>query len=109
MCLVKCDCCQKEHLNRVVSCMKCFDKLQRKAALADERLKIMEGMSARIQELTILADELAAALQRVEWVYLSNPTYIGCPWCANLKKDGHALACSRQAALAEYEVQKQGG
>ena len=60
--------------------------------------------------LVALLPEVKAALgalRAVEWCVpvISNwETKYRCPWCLMLKEHGHAGNCTRQAALAAFEV-----
>lgn len=64
-------------------------------------------LSVQIDEMENEIEQLRAALQRVEWVYFtSHPDRLWeyCPWCHNLKGDGHTRECPRQLALAGLKV-----
>ena len=90
-------------------------ELKRRAALADDQArqirsyqKCLADANEFAKQRGMLADELAAALQKIEWVFSSDGLAgeIVCPWCGAVKKDGHEANCTRQAVLTRYEAAK---
>jgi uncharacterized Zn finger protein (UPF0148 family) len=76
--------------------------------------ELVDMFERRIKDLArkaALADELASALNLVEFAYADGIVY--CPWCGTSKSeyDGapkHTDKCVRQDVLAKYEQAKKG-
>ena len=65
-------------------------------------------LSVQIDEMEGEIEQLHATLRQVEWVYYMShlgQSWEYCPWCNNIKADGHTSDCQRQLALAGLEAE----